>query len=397
MAPEEELLRISKEDGELFTPVCAETRRGALEAAAAAPAIRAPGFAGGTLAFAARHSVGGKQEFHACALTLEEPLHESGPLVFWELQTFYYGLGFSKASDDLCRYLRRERIKNRLNGLLDDLYIDREKHFRPSIKMAVHKDKDVTQEHLAKFHRAEAMVSTRYLVAFLLMMTQSSVTHVKQKAAFFLEVVTDIAEFEPTDGLDLSELVPCHVSLNSQCHHVTAFNKALAKDERGSTWPLHRSFPAAIATAHSLLLKCECIVLTDIRGQLLAVIADFVDDSILGGQLRSSPKGLEFRLCRKGRLPRQANRWLGLNLTFEKKGGQVIVDEGGKRSKCEFRREAEQIGCYHLFVSDELSHRSRIASSMDASMVCGDMMTYCVGVPELGEWPEQTLWLPPKV
>jgi hypothetical protein len=78
--------------------------------------------------------------------------------------------------------------------------------------------------------------------------------------------------------------------------------------------------------------------------------------------------------------------------------GMAVARECEKRDANSMLQEGLQLGCYHAWVSEQFDQRSRISVALDGSNVCGDAMTYCGSVLEDGhEWPERSMWLPPKV
>ena len=131
---------------------------------------RAAGFAGCNVAYVVKDSLHGVNLFSPVFALLHVPLCEDGPQAFFELRDFYYSLGFSKSSDDLSAWLRRKRNKAKYSKLLEELDLHETSRLRPSQKMALARDPNISSEKLAVEHRVEVMASPHFVVAFFLIM-----------------------------------------------------------------------------------------------------------------------------------------------------------------------------------------------------------------------------------
>ena len=214
MVPDDKSI-IEHETEALFTPVDSDDRADELPPGALAP--RAPGFAGCHIAYGVKESMGGTHSFSVVAAWLDEPLHDNGPLACFELQCFYYSLGFSKSGDDLAEWLKKKPNRRKLDTLFDDLDLDTNLHLIPSRVMAITRNPSISEEQLSKDHRVEVMVSMYGALAFLLIMTKSTKEIVRDNALRLIRCLLELADMDPASELDLSDLPRCHVLHRGQC------------------------------------------------------------------------------------------------------------------------------------------------------------------------------------
>ena len=225
---------------------------------------RAKGFAGAHTCFAGLDDIGGRTKLSVAVVWLDSPLDEGGPLVFFELQGFYYALGFSKAGDDLARWMKKKSNLTRVDCILDKLEMDKDLHMRLSRKQIVARIPHISEEELSTKYRIETTCSTRYVLAFLLLMLGSSKDSVRSAATELMRHVASIADFPVGARISLDNLPECLAlgRRNGPCVHLSQFQRRMEK-RFGDSWDCPQFFVDALCEAHLSETCNECLALHD--------------------------------------------------------------------------------------------------------------------------------------
>ena len=311
------------------------------------------------------------------------------PKVWWQLRDIFYRLGYSHNAE-MHRWLKQSRQK--MSAVLDEFDVP-ESHLRQSTKQYMARSRGVGVElcHnvIQREHHDEVMVSSAYMLAFLLHNTMCRKKEVSAAALEMLRGLLTLLGEVPVVLNGGEDLPRCAVRAGAACRHEKALEAHMTR-LFGEGW---RASNAADMLVH-LRSHSSCVSHVRWRYQTFWQGVELLDLLLGSGLVSNDPAGMPVLAgtskCRRLSAALQAGSRLGVEKDSR---GVRRLAKGAKRTTSVYLAERLLMAKYVYHNAAMLEKQNQLSICVDCSSVSGhELLTTAVAAPAA----KQNMWLPPQ-